>query len=59
MANLETLYLDNNQITEIKRLKHLGKLSLLYLGFNPIKGEFEKDIMGEENVQNFLKNYKE
>jgi hypothetical protein len=38
-------------------LGKLGKLKLLFLGFNPLEGDFEKDIMGEENIQKFLENY--
>jgi len=27
---------------------------MIIINFNPIEGDFEKDMMGEENIQKFL-----
>ena len=59
LINLEILYLDGNQLTEIKGLDNLKKLKLLFLGFNPIEGDFAKDVMGVDEVKNLLSSYKE
>jgi len=49
---------------QLEKLEQFLELSLLYLGFNPIKkGEKESsatiDDMGAENVKNLLNIYKE
>jgi len=63
LTKLETLYLEWNQITEIKGLERLDNLRLLFLGLNPIEGggenEFAQDTMGEDNIKKFLRSYDE
>ena len=64
LINLETLYLDTNQLTNLNNLECLEKfekLSVLFLGMNPIEGEekqFMKDNIARESVRELLQSYR-
>jgi len=65
LVNLETLYLDTNKLSSLQNLESLEKLeklSVLFLGMNPIEGEekqFAQDNIEAERVKQLLKSYKE